>query len=70
MRTEKITDAIVKVISIVGYISLTVFIAFFMILAIIAVSLTIIEGDIINLIGAGGCGFITWVLWSVRGAML
>jgi len=70
MKTEKITDAIVKAINIAGYISVTAFMVFFIILAVFALVLTFIEGDIFNLIGVGGCAFITWVLWSVRREIL
>lgn len=70
MRTDKIADAVVNVINIAGYISLTAFMAFFIILAVLALALTFIEGDIFNLIGVGGCAFLAWVLWSVRREIL
>lgn len=70
MRTQKIADAVVKVLSIAGYVLLTAFMSLFGIIAVIALGLTFIEGDIFNLVGTGGCGFIAWVMWSIRREML
>ena len=70
MKPSKFNEIAAIVIAHIGYFLLSVLIAIFSIAGIFAFALVFIEHDWFNLVGAGACAFIVWVLYSIRKATL
>ena len=66
METSKANKIIGRVVSFGSSLLLTLFSGMFAFTALIGLFCSIVEKDLMNVIGASACGFLAWVLWNVR----
>lgn len=66
MEESMVSKTLIKVISIGASIMLTVFAGLFAMCSLCCTIMSIVDKDIFSVILAAFCGFVAWIIWSVR----
>ena len=61
-----VSKTFLKVIGFAGSVLLTIFSGLFALISLSCLVLSIIDKDVISVIGCLASGFIAWVMWSIR----
>ena len=61
-----VSKTFLKVIGFAGSVPLTIFSGLFALISLSCLVLSIIDKDVISVIGCLASGFIAWVMWSIR----
>lgn len=63
---SQVSKTFSKVVGFAGSLMLTLFAGVFAYMALVALFFSIVEKDLINVIGCAASTFVAWTLWSVR----
>lgn len=66
MEESMVSKTFLKVVGVAGCLMLTIFAGLFALMSISCLVVSIIEKDIMSVIGCLATGFIAWVTWSIR----
>lgn len=66
METSKINKTIGKVVEFLGQVFLTLLSGVFGLMSIVCLVASIVEGDLINVIGCVGFAGAAWICWDIR----
>lgn len=66
MEQSMVSKTLIKVIGIGASIMLTVFAGLFAMCSLCCTVMSIVDKDIFSFILAAFCGFVAWMIWSVR----
>lgn len=61
-----VSKTFLKVIGFAGSVLLTIFSGLFALISLSCLVLSIIDKDVVSVIGCLASGFIAWVMWSIR----
>lgn len=61
-----VSKTFMKVVGILGCLFLTVMSGIFAMLSLFALVLSIVDKDIVSVMGSVAAGLIAWIMWSVR----
>ena len=62
----KANKIIGRMVSFGSSLLLTLFSGMFAFTALVGLFCSIVEKDLMNVVGASACGFLAWVLWNIR----
>lgn len=66
MEESMVSKAFIKAIGFAGCVMLTIFAGIFAMCALCCTVMSIVDKDIFSFILAAFCGFVAWMIWSVR----
>ena len=66
----KVNKTIARVVGFGSSILMTLFSGIFAFTALIGFFISIVEQDLMSVVGASACGFISWIVWNVRRDLL
>ena len=61
-----VSKTFLKVMGFAGSMFLTIFAGIFAMLSLGLLVVSIVEGDLFTAVASAACGFIAWIMWSVR----
>ena len=65
-QVSKATKVCLKLIGFASSLLLTIFAGIFAMMSLSALFLSIIEKDLISVLGCAAAGFVAWTCWSIR----